>query len=209
MADLDERLPWDDGTVKEKPRVPRDGKHLSWHKKGWHGRCVRCALPLHCSRGRVEPLHIPPPRHRALPSPTACVLKRHRWPEEPRRTMGRGGVCAHRNSAMFINRPEPSTQAVPGEYEALQTGIYIASGHPIAVAPARTHVHTHATSVTQPMIGVNRYAPASVYEQVARKLGGREDRSYGCPRLRTQATMARVQHVSVQDGAHGRRAGHL
>lgn len=101
MADLDERLPWDDGTVKEKPRVPRDGKHLSWHKKGWHGRCVR-------------------------------------------------------NSAMFINRPEPSTQAVPGEYEALQTGIYIASGHPIAVAPARTHVHTHATSVTQPMIGVNR-----------------------------------------------------
>jgi hypothetical protein len=90
---------------------------------------------------------------------SACVLKRHLWGRSNVTERWGGGICTHRNSAKFIDRPEPSTQAVPGEYEAMQ-GVYIASGHPIALMPSRTHVHTHATSVTQPMIGVNRYAAA-------------------------------------------------
>jgi hypothetical protein len=99
---LEERPRWDDGTVREIPRVVGDSKRVTWHKRGWDGRFTRwvppCCAPPPLST-RIPPA---PPVSPRRCSPGPCVhaegeeqaAHARRWPANSPHDAGGWGACA-------------------------------------------------------------------------------------------------------------------
>lgn len=185
---------------------------------------VACGVPSRCIALAPAPnryISAPPASpcltcalaHRA----SASVLKRHAaslGPEQPRRTMGRGDMCAQ--ELRQIHRPPRGLSA--GRSRRVRG----TSRHLHCVrAPNRPHALTNTCSHARHVRHAAHDRRQSVRSRIPcmnRLHGSRRGREHldskeamvpRCQRLRTQATVARVQHISVQDGAHGRRTGHL